>query len=393
MSDAAPLAVGVIGCGMVSHAYLGTIARAPELTLRALASRTTRSAETQAARYGGTAVSVDALLADPAIDLVVVLAPPDVHHALGRRVLEAGKHLYLEKPLATTLQDAADLLTLAEAQGRAIGCAPDTFLGVGHRTARCVVDDGGIGRIVGGAVAFGSPGMESWHPNPASFYAAGGGPLLDVGPYYVTQLVNLLGSITAVTAIATMPRTTRIVIAPGGTAGDIPVAVPTTVNGALLFESGVSVSIALSWDVAAHTRPLFEIYGEDGTMDAPDPNRFDGVTRTTRDGRLWMTLGDGQPSSQPDAALLARAVAALADGIDPTTDGRIDAETALRFGDRRGLGVLDLADAIAKGRPPRASGALAYHVLEVLIGLESSSSEGRRADVVSRVDRPLVVAA
>lgn len=288
--------VGVIGCGMISHAYLGTIVRAEQLELRALASRTMASAEAQAARYGGTAMSVEVLLADPTIDLVVNLAPPAAHHALGRRVLLAGKHLYSEKPFATTLADAHDLLALADTQGLSVGCAPDTFLGDGHQTARRLIDDGAIGRIVGGSIAFGTTGMERWHPDPAFFYAAGGGPLLDIGPYYVTQLVNLIGPIAEVVAIGTTPRATRTVTSPAREGETIAVEVPTSVTGALLFENGANVSLAFSWDVPAHRRPPIELYGDAGTMSVPDPNQFGSVVRTTSDGSDWHETGDAIPA-------------------------------------------------------------------------------------------------
>ena len=372
--------VGVIGCGMVSHAYCGTIARDPSLELVALASRTTTSAEAQASRYGGRATSVDALLADPTIDLVVVLAPPQLHHPLGRRVLAAGKHLYLEKPLATSLADAADLLALAEARGLQVGCAPDTFLGDGHAAARQLIDAGAIGRVVGGAASFGPPGMEGWHPAPSAFFAAGGGHLLDIGPYYVTQLVDLLGPVGSVVASGATPRTQRE--APGGRA--IPVSVPTSVAGALCFDNGALVSLALSWDVVAHCRPPLELYGERGTLIAPDPNGFDGLTRVTEDGERWETTGAASPRRRPDKVALAKGVAALMAGVDPLTGQPVTPETSLRLGDRRGLGVVELATAVRAGREPRAGGRLAYHVLEVLLGLQESIGTGRRIEIRSR---------
>jgi predicted dehydrogenase len=380
-------AIGVIGCGMVSHAYLGTIVRSPELTLKALASRTMVSAEAQAARYGGEAVSVDALLADPAIDVVVNLAPPSVHHSLGRRILEAGKHLYSEKPFATRLNDADDLLTLAEAKGLKIGCAPDTFLGEGHQAVRRLIDDDAIGTVTGGAIAFGTGGMESWHPDPAFFYAAGGGPLLDVGPYYITQLVNLLGPVAEVVAIGTRSRVTRNVTTPGREGETINVDVPTTINGALLFASGVTISLAMSWDVPAHSRQPIELYGSNGALQAPDPNQFGGTTRIHRDGE-WIAVGDEPPPRKFDAAMLAKALRAIASGIDPVTGGPVGPDTALRFGDRRGLGLLDLVRSIRDGRAPRANGYLAAHVLETLLALEASANGAGRVAIASTIARP-----
>ena len=372
--------VCIIGCGMVSHAYCGTIAREPGLELTALASRTMASAQAQASRYGGRATSVEALLADPTIELVVVLAPPQLHYPLGRAVLEAGKHLYLEKPLATSLADAADLLALAEARKLLVGCAPDTFLGSGHAVARDLVCSGAIGRVIGGTVSFGTPGMERWHPDPAPFFATGGGPLLDIGPYHVTQLVDLLGRVSTVVASGSIPRAERS----DGAGRVIPVTVPTSVAGALTFAAGALVSLSLSWDVVAHGRPPLELYGDAGTMVAPDPNGFDGPTRITRDGMTWETIGEASVRRRPDTAALAKGVALLMSGTDPITGKAIDAETPLRLGDRRGLGVVDVADAIRTGRRPRADGHLAYHVLEVLLGLERSIRTGERIDVSPR---------
>lgn len=375
--------IGVIGCGMVSHAYCGTIARRLGLTLTALASRTMVSAEARAAQYGGQAVTVEALLASD-VDLVVVLAPPALHYPLGRRVLEAGKHLYLEKPLATSLDDAAALLQLAAARELQVGCAPDTFLGEGHQRARHLVDAGAIGTVTGGAAAFGTRGMEAWHPSPAFFYAAGGGPLLDIGPYYVTQLVNLLGPVASVCALGATPRAVRT----DRDGRAIPVSVPTSIAGALRFASGALVSLALSWDVPAHDRAPLELYGEGGVLAPPDPNGFDGQTRESTDGRAWETHGHPHPRAQPSPNQLGAAVALLMAGTDPFSGGAIDADTPLRFGDQRGLGVLDMAEAIRTGRLPRASGALAFHVLETLLALERSVAEGGTVAIESRAGRP-----
>lgn len=380
--------IGVIGCGMVSHAYLGTIARAPELELKSLASRTGVSAQAQASRYGGTATSVEAMLADPAVEVVVNLAPPTTHHEIGRRVLCAGKHLYSEKPFAIRLDEAEDLLALALARGLAIGCAPDTFLGDGHQAVRRLIDDGAIGRVTGGSIAFGSRGMESWHPDPAFFYAAGGGPLLDIGPYYVTQLVNLLGPVVQVIAIGTRPGETRTITSPDRARETIAVTVPTSVNGAMLFANGANVALSMSWDVAAHGRHPIELYGSDGALQAPDPNQFGGMIRLNDGLGRWTSVGTKGSSPRVDSAMLAKAMQELARGIDPVAGGPIGADTALGFGDLRGLGLLDLASAVRERRSPRASGQLATHVLEVLLALQSSAEGQGRISIRSTVDRP-----
>lgn len=381
-------AIGVIGCGLVSHAYLGTIARAPELRLKALSSRTMASAERQAARYGGFATSVDALLADRDISIVVNLAPPAMRHEIGRRTLNAAKHLYSEKPFATRLDEAHDLLALAAARGLMVGCAPDTFMGAGHQAARKLIDEDRIGKITGGAVTFGTGGMESWHPNPAFFYTPGGGPLLDIGPYYVTQLVNLLGPVREVIAIGTCPHNIRTVTAPDRVGETIAVNVPTTVNGAILFEGGANIALSFSWDVVAHGRPAIELCGTKGTLQAPDPNQFGGPLRVSHNSGEWTIIGDAAPPRRLAPDSLAKAVQMLGRGIDPLSSKPAGPETALAFGDLRGLGLLDFVSAITERRAPRASGQLATHVLDVLLALQSSAQGEGRIAIRSTIERP-----
>lgn len=374
---------------MVSHAYLGTISRSPEVRLKGVSSRTMVSAQVQADRYGGVAMTTEALLADPEISVVVNLAPPALHHEIGRAVLAAGKHLYTEKPFATVLADAHDLIALAECTGLAIGCAPDTFLGPGHQAARKFLDDGVVGRIVGGAVTMASQGMEHWHPSPAFFYGRGGGPLLDIGPYMVTQLVNLLGPVARVTAIGSTPRRHRTITSPNLSGRSIAVEVCTTVNGVLAFENGANVALTLSWDVSRHRRPAIELYGETGTLACPDPNGFGGQVWLGAGQGDWVSLA-GAPSGglSPDAGTLVAAMQAIEAGTDPATGLRIGPTTPPLFGDRRGLGLIELVRAVRDGREPRASGRLAAHVLETLVALEACAEQGGDRTVVSRVDRP-----
>ena len=386
---ASPARVGVVGCGVISHAYIATILRSPLLRLVAVSSRSMVSAEATAALYDCAPMTTEAMLADPAIEFVVNLAPPAVHHEIGRQVLEAGKHLYSEKPFALRLADAHALLALAEARNLRIGCAPDTFLGDGHQVARRLIDDGVIGRVVGGAVALASRGMEHWHPDPASFYGGGGGPLLDVGPYYVSQLVNLLGPVAEVCAIGTRPRDIRTITSAPRAGQTIAVDVPTTVSGATLFASGANIAISMSWDVWQHKRAPFELYGDEGTMLDPDPNGFGGAVRFSRGDAPWEVVGHDRPGPPLDAATLTAVVAAIAQGLDPRSGQPLGAANPLDIGDRRGLGLLDLVAAVAEGREPRASGRLATHVLEVLLGLEASALGAGRVAIVSRVERPV----
>ncbi len=385
-----PAVVGVIGAGVVSHAYLGTIHRSPELRLKAVASRTRTSAERQTRLYGGEAVSVEALLADPEIDIVVNLAPPSLHHRLGRAILDAGKHLYGEKPFATTLEDASDLLALADRQGLRIGCAPDTFLGAAHQTARRILDAGDIGAVIGGAAIMASRGMEHWHPNPAFFYSRGGGPILDIGPYVLTQLVNLLGPVAQVAALGSTPRRERIVTHPDRAGQTIAVETPTTVNAALLFENGANVALTLSWDVWAHRRPPIELYGAAGSLANPDPNGFEGAVCVTTEDGPWQSVGEVPEIAKTSltAETMIAAMRAVEAGIDPRTGRPIDPASGPLFGDLRGLGLIDLARALREDRAPRACGRLAFHVLETLLALESCAEDGGSRLIASRVARP-----
>ena len=384
-----PLGVGVIGAGVISHAYLGSICRSADLRLVAISSRGMASAEAQARRYGGAAKPTEAILADPEVDIVVNLAPPAEHHPIGRAALLAGKHLYSEKPLATSLADARDVIALADSRGLTLGAAPDTFLGPAHQAARRLLDEGVIGPVVGGAAVMASNGMEHWHPNPAFFYAPGGGPLLDIGPYMITQLVNLLGPVRAVTAFGTAPRRTRTVLSPERAGETFQVNVPTTVNGALLFENGANIALTVSWDVVSHQRQAIELYGPAGTLSTVTPNNFDGEVRIGRGGGDWtIAHAGGGPAGPRDAREIVDALATLQKGLHPATGEPIGPDSPPLFGDLRGLGLVDLARAVREGRAPRAGAPLALHVLDVLLALEAGAEHGGAVQITDGVARP-----
>lgn len=382
--------VSVVGAGVISHAYLSTIRRSPDLTLRSICSKAGLSAEKQARLYGGSTASLDDILADPETDIVVNLAPPSTHFEIGAAILRAGKHLYSEKPFATNLQEAQTLLSLAEDSGLKIGCAPDTFLGPAHQAARRALDSGAIGKVVNGSVAVQSHGMESWHPNPAAFYQHGGGPLLDVAPYHVAALVHLLGPVAEVCSFATQPATSRSYLDASEHPATIPVEVPTTVNGALLFHCGANISFSSSWDVWKHRRSPIELYGEKGALVTADPNNFTGGVEISEAGSEWVAY-EGHvppPKSSFGAREMRRALARMAAGIDPLTGAPLGSTDSPPLGDLRGLGLVDLAAAIREQRSPRASGKLALHVLEVLLALETASQERCAVSIHSQVSRP-----
>jgi predicted dehydrogenase len=255
----------------------------------------------------------------------------------------------------------------AAAKGVRVGCAPDTFLGAGHQACRRAIDAGEIGRPIAGSAFFATHGMEHWHPNPEFFFKRGGGPMLDVGPYYITQLVNLLGPVARVAAQTTVGSATRTISSDPLKGSIIQVDVPTTVNGVLSFANGANVTITTSWDVWGHRRVPFEIYGSEGSMLVPDPNFFGGEPMLTKRDGDWKPIDiSAHPFGKPNRSM------------------KSGAEVA----DYRIVGLLDMAAAIRDDHPHRTSGGLAMHVLEVLCAFEQSSAEGRHVMIETSCERP-----
>jgi len=347
--------VGVIGCGNISSAYLTAARKFPILDIVALADANPAAAEARAAEFGVPARSMDELLADPGVEIVLNLTLPKAHVEVGLKAIAAGKHVHSEKPLGVTVAEARRLIEAAAAKALRVGCAPDTFLGGAHQTARQCVDDGLLGRPVGGAAFFMCPGHERWHPNPGFYYLGGAGPMLDMGPYYVTDLVNLLGPVSSVSGVATRLRTERVVTSQPLRGTRVPVEVATHVTGTLLFASGAAVSMTMSFDVPRHRHVPIELYGEIGSLIVPDPNYFGGKIEFGAADEDWREI--------------------------PTRHTYAD-------GNYRILGVADMAHAIRSGRPHRASGALAFHVLEVMEAFQTSSDSGRAVSVSTRPERP-----
>jgi predicted dehydrogenase len=351
---------GVIGCGVISTAYLKAAQRFANLELRAVSDMRGAAAEKQAAAFGVPALRVDQLLKRDDIEIVVNLTVPLAHTDVSLAVLNAGKHVHSEKPLGVSVAEARKVMDLAAAKGLRVGCAPDTFLGGGHQTARKALDDGAIGRPVAGTAFFMCPGHELWHPAPGFYYLRGGGPMLDMGPYYITDLIQLLGPIASVIGSVSKPRLERQIKSDPLKGTMIPVEVPTHVAGLLEFESGAVVSIVMSFDVPKHNHAPIELYGTEGSMLVPDPNRFGGEVSVAKTGGNWTPV--------------------------PHTHGNTD-------GEFRSIGVADLAAGIATGRPHRASGALALHALEAMEAFQLSADQGRRVKLETTVERPAMIPA
>ncbi|WP_304457985.1 Gfo/Idh/MocA family protein [Alicyclobacillus sendaiensis] len=346
--------VGVIGCGVISEVYLKNL-QLFGIPVAAVADLDQARAAARAEQFQVPAIAPDELLAHPAVDLVLNLTVPKAHADLARQALEHGKHVHTEKPLALRAEDAKALVDLARARGLRLGSAPDTFLGSHLQTARKLLDDGWIGEPIGATAFMMSHGPERWHPNPDFFYQAGGGPMFDMGPYYLTALVHLMGPVRRVAGTAQTTFSTRVIGSPNRFGERIPVETPTHVQALLEFERGATGLLVTTFDVWHSELPRIEIYGTEGTLAVPDPNYFEGTVRVRRRGaEAW----------SPAPALFGFAE------------------------NRRGLAVADMALAIRDRRPHRASGDLALHVVEIMEAVHLSAREGRHVEIASRPDRP-----
>jgi len=360
--------IGILGCGHVSDQYFEGLALHDFLTVVACADLDRTRAERTAGAHGvPRACAPDELLSDPEVELVVNLTPPQAHADVSLAAIDAGKHVWSEKPLATNLEDARAVVDAAARAGVRLGCAPDTFLGGGLQTAIKLVDDGWIGpAITGGVAMVTEPGYETWHPDVAAFYREGGGPLLDLGPYYIAALVAILGPVARVTGLTRATFAERT-IGVGPLRGErIAVEVPTHVTGALEFASGPIVSVLMSWDVWATNLPYIEIYGSEGSLSIANPDEFDGRPRLRRVGPEELE----QPPPPPGTVEWAP--------IPLAQPGDV----------RRGIGIADIAAAVREGRAHRADGEFAYHVLEVLLALARHRAGDGVVTVESRCERP-----
>lgn len=352
--------VGVIGAGTIAAAYLKATREFAALDPVAIADLDPARARARAEAFGVRAVlSPDALLADPDVDVVLNLTVPAAHAGVSHAALAAGKHVYSEKPLAVRREDGLALVREAEQRDLRIGCAPDTVLGPGIRTARAALDDGAIGRPLAATAVMASRGPDAWHPDPSFFYEPGAGPLFDFGPYYLSALVHLLGPVTSVAADAGIGLPERIV-GSGPRAGTVLTPrTPTHVSALLRFAAGARATLTTSFDVVATEQPRLEVFGSEGTLAVPDPNTFGGPVRIrTQDAADWREV--------------------------PLLRGPVD--------DARGIGLADMAEAHAAGRPHRASGELALHVLDVMETILDAAEARRWLPVETSTERPAALA-
>ncbi|MFF2050141.1 Gfo/Idh/MocA family protein [Leifsonia sp. NPDC058194] len=346
--SAGSVGVGVIGAGVISTQYLENLTTFPDLEVRFVADIDQERARAQAEKFGVPGFgTVEELLADDGIEIVVNLTIPKVHVEVALQALAAGKHVWSEKPFALERTSGQELLEAAHARGLRVATAPDTFLGAGIQSARRLLESGRIGAPLTALTLMQSPGPESWHPNPDFLFQEGAGPLFDIGPYYLTALVQLFGPVARVTAVASKSRETRV-IGSGPRAGEeFAVTVPTHVSALYQFESGQTAQAIFSFD-SKLGRTLFEVAGVDGTLVVPDPNTFEG--------ELLIHGADGEES-------------VASTGSTST----------------RGTGVVELARAIRAGVPERASGEQAFHVLDVMVATIEAGTSGVPVEIESTV--------
>lgn len=348
--------VGVIGCGNISSTYLEVAKMFDIFEIVALADLIPERSQGQAAKYHiPRACSDEELLADPEIKIVINLTTPDAHAEVALQTVQAGKSIYDEKPLTITREEACQVMEIARAKGLRVGGAPDTFLGGGLQTCRKLIDDGWIGEPVAATAFMLCHGHESWHPAPEFYYKVGAGPMFDMGPYYVTALVALMGPVQRVTGSARITFPERTITSQPLYGKKIEVEVPTHVTGILDFANGAIGTIVTSFDVWSGEVPRIEIYGTHGTLSVPDPNTFGGPVRVRRAGAAeWSEI--------------------------PLTHGYAK--------NSRSVGVADMAYGMRSGRPHRANGEMAYHVLDIMHAIHDASLSGSHIQLTSTCQRP-----
>lgn len=365
-SDENLLGVGIIGCGSISGAYLQLAPLYKGFEIRAVADINPDAAKARADEFSVRAHTVDELLQSSDIHVIVNLTIPDVHFDITHKILEAGKHAYSEKPLVLTLDEGERLRALAKKNNLRVGSAPDTFLGGAHQQARQLIDDGFIGKVVAGSAHVMSHGMEQWHPNPDFFFQPGAGPVLDIGPYYITNLVQLLGPITRVGALASSATPTRTITSEPRFGETIDVNTPTNLHALLQFEQGATITLSASWDVWAHQHNSMELYGTTGSLLIPDPNFFGGQIKAADETGTFTNVEImdhplGRPNQIHKSGWMAN---------------------------YRTAGLADMIQALHTGRDHRCSLELAIHVVDAMTAIIKSGETGQFIDLSTSCEQP-----
>ena len=361
--------VGIMGAGNISAAYLKLAPLFKGIELRAIADIVPKAAKKRADEFGIAAQTPDEMLKNSEIDVIVNLTIPATHYQVSRDAISAGKHAYSEKPFVLTVEQGNALKAEAAERKLYVGSAPDTFLGGAHQQVRELIDSGKLGRITSGTTHVMSRGMEHWHPNPDFFFQQGAGPILDLGPYYVTDLIQLLGPVKRVTAFTGMARAERIVTTPNvaATGTVIRVGTPTTIHGVLEFHSGAIVTIGSSWDVYSHGHHNIELYGTEGSVYVPDPNFFGGdITIADQSGIKTKVEPWDHPFGKSNYT-------------DNSGNGRANYRCA---------GLADMVEAIETGKPARCGLDVALHAVDIMTSLLKAGEVGQVLTLTTTCERP-----
>lgn len=350
MAGRGPVGVGIIGAGVISGTYIENLKSFPDTELLAIGDLYPEIAQAKAAEYGiALAGGSDVVLNNPDIEIVINLTVPAVHAEVAAQAIAAGKHVWNEKPLALDRESGKATLAAAAEAGVRVGCAPDTFLGSGLQAVKAALADNVIGTPLSALFLMQQPGPDLWHPNPAFLFQEGAGPLFDIGPYYLTAMVQMFGPVASVASIGTKARERRTIMSGPKAGEEFDVTVPSQTVALARFESGQALTLVLSFDSAVE-RILLEVTGTDAVLELPDPNMFDGELKLRRPGaKEWESLGATKAKSA------------------------------------RGTGALDMARAIREDRPHRATGDLAYHVLDIMVSMAESAESGEVVKVESTV--------
>jgi predicted dehydrogenase len=362
------LGVGIIGCGNISQSYLTQSPRFRGIEIRACADLNQSAARQRAEEFGVRAETVDGLLGSSDIDIILNLTIPAAHFEVSRQSLDAGKHVYSEKPFVLDVAQGQELARMATARGLRVGSAPDTFLGGSHQFARHLLDQDRVGKIVGGTCHVMSHGMEHWHPNPDFFFKPGGGPILDLGPYYITNLVQLIGPVRRVAAMSSTPEPERTITSEPRFGEKIAVETPTTIHAVLEFASGAVVTLGASWDVWKNGHAPMELYGDKGTLLVPDPNFFAGeVLHSEKNGDF---------------------VVGPVDWDHPFGIANRDLPDGRKVADYRTAGLADMAIGIVEDRENRCGLDVALHVIDVMTSILRSGETGNFITLETTCNRP-----
>jgi len=359
--------VGIIGCGNISETYFECQNLFNNFNVVACADINIEAAKKSAEKYNVNAFSVDDILSNEDVDLIINLTIPAAHKEIIIKSLNAGKHCFSEKPLAMSFSEGLEISELAISKNLYVGCAPDTFLGAAGQKARSLIEDNKIGNVVLGTFNLMSHGMEHWHPNPDFFFKPGAGPVFDVGVYYITQLVNLIGPIKSISSLSGTATPERIITSEPRNGEKIKVETPTTLMGTLEFHNNAKIQFFCSWDVWKHKHSTIELYGLEGSMIVPDPNFFSGDILISHKEEDWQIINN-------DKMLL---------GIPNKTDNN-----GTKIANYRGIGLSDMIDAIHNQRQSRCSLDLAVHVLEAMEGIIKSSDDRVNYHMQTKPNQP-----